>query len=92
MSKRVARRFALVAAVALLTAGLSAPAAWAGAPGVTLVDDAYHYREWANGRHDVNYIEWWYFNLFDAEQNLQAVSDAAHGRRGFDSRKACPAL
>jgi hypothetical protein len=41
--------------------------------GVTVADDAYHYSEWAGSGHDVNYTEWWYFNLFDAEHNLQAI-------------------
>ncbi len=36
-------------------------------------DDAYHYRYFANGEHDENYIEWWYFNLYDVEQDVQAI-------------------
>jgi hypothetical protein len=73
MVNRTTRWSVLAAAVALLAAGLLPPATWAGAPGVTPADDAYHYRDWADGHHDVNYVEWWYFNLVDARQNLQAV-------------------
>jgi hypothetical protein len=40
---------------------------------VGLTDDAYHYRLFADGQHDANYLEWWYFNVFDARQNLQAI-------------------
>jgi hypothetical protein len=36
-------------------------------------DDAFHYPDWADGRNDGNYTEWWYFNLFDSEQNLQSI-------------------
>ncbi len=66
-------RFVLIATFALLAAGLSPPASVAEGQGVSLADDAYHYRDWADGHHDVNYIEWWYFNLFDSQQNLQAI-------------------
>jgi hypothetical protein len=34
-------------------------------------DDAYHYRDFHDGRHDANYIEWWYFNLF--AEDIQVV-------------------
>jgi predicted secreted hydrolase len=57
----------------LLLIGSSAFGGFAAAEDVALADDAYHYRYWADGRHDNNYIEWWYFNLFDAEQDLQAI-------------------
>ena len=40
---------------------------------ITLKDDAYHYPEFQDGHHDLNYIEWWYFNLDDPENNLQAI-------------------
>lgn len=38
---------------------------------VRLRDDAYHYRYFADDRHDANYVEWWYFNLFDVTQDVQ---------------------
>ena len=41
--------------------------------GVTASDDAYHYPSWAGGQHDGNYIEWWYFNFYDAQQNVQGI-------------------
>lgn len=34
-------------------------------------DDAYHYKYFRDGKHDANYIEWWYFNFF--AEDLQAV-------------------
>jgi hypothetical protein len=40
---------------------------------VQAVDDAYHYRFFADGQHDATYFEWWYFNVFDAQQGLQAI-------------------
>ena len=72
MGNGMTRRFAVVVAFALLAAGLSLSTSSAGAQGVSPADDAYHYRDWADGHHDVSYIEWWYFNLFDARQNLRA--------------------
>ncbi len=40
---------------------------------VTLADDAYHYPLLANGRHDAQYLEWWYFNFYDAEAGVEAI-------------------
>ena len=40
---------------------------------VELRDDAYHYADFRDGQHDENYVEWWYFNLFDEQQQLQAL-------------------
>jgi hypothetical protein len=40
---------------------------------VQVVDDAYHYRFFADGQHDATYFEWWYFNFFDAQQGVQAI-------------------
>jgi len=42
----------------------------------------------ADGQHDQDYIEWWYFNLFDAVQNIQiifaySITWADSGRRGL---------
>jgi hypothetical protein len=41
--------------------------------GVTGADDAYHYASWSGGQHDGSYIEWWYFNFYDAQQNMQGI-------------------
>jgi len=40
---------------------------------ISLSDDAYHYQDWKNGRHDGNYTEWWYFNFFDGKQDFQCI-------------------
>jgi hypothetical protein len=40
---------------------------------VTLADDACHYQSWADRKHDGNYIEWWYFNIYDADHDLQGI-------------------
>ena len=52
-------------------------AAWALADGgvspVTRQDDAYHFASFADGRHDGNFAEWWYFNLVEPEQGVQAI-------------------
>jgi hypothetical protein len=45
----------------------------AGAPPVTRQDDAYHFASFAGGRHEGLFAEWWYFNLVDAEQGVQAI-------------------
>jgi len=48
---------------------------WLAAPvhaqGVGRSDDAYHYALFADGQYDANYVEWWYFNLFDQAKGLQ---------------------
>jgi hypothetical protein len=63
--------FAVVISFMLL--GWSPLGALTAVEDVTLADDAYHYRGWADGHHDANYIEWWYFNLYDAQQQVQAI-------------------
>lgn len=41
---------------------------------VTEKDDAYHYKYWEAGSpYDAVYTEWWYFNLYDQNRNLQAI-------------------
>jgi hypothetical protein len=40
---------------------------------VTRQDDAYHFATFADGRHDGNFAEWWYFNLVEPEQGVQAI-------------------
>jgi len=68
------RRFIATLATALLiVAGVPVPTVRAAAPPVAPADDAYHYRDWADGHHDINYIEWWYFNLVDAQQDVRAI-------------------
>ncbi len=44
-----------------------------GAPAVGREDDAYHFAAFADGRHDGSYAEWWYFNLVDPKQDVQAI-------------------
>ena len=64
MKPRAAIRSAVVALG--LIASLPAYAAEA-----TRRDDAYHFALYASGEHAANYVEWWYFNLFDASSRLQ---------------------
>ncbi len=45
----------------------------AHAQAVSLADDAYHYRSWADGQHDGNYTEWWYFNFSDSQSGLRGI-------------------
>lgn len=40
---------------------------------IALQDDGYHFPEFQDGQHDLSYIEWWYFNLDDPENNIQAI-------------------
>lgn len=73
MRHRAIGQFISIATVTLLVTGLCVPVSRAGPSAVSPADDAYHFREWADGHHDINYIEWWYFNLFDSQQNVQAI-------------------
>ena len=57
------------AAIAVSGAALAADAA----PAVTLADDGYHRVLWADGRHDVSYTEWWYFNFDDPRTGVKAI-------------------
>jgi hypothetical protein len=72
------RRLALLAIIALCPLAANAAAADASRR-----DDAYHVAQFADGQHDANYAEWWYFNLSDAAQGLDfaftyAVLDPAN--------------
>jgi len=40
---------------------------------VTEADDAYHFENWEGSPHNASYTEWWYFNLYDANDNVQAI-------------------
>ncbi|MHC4455498.1 MAG: hypothetical protein ACYS0I_00160 [Planctomycetota bacterium] len=42
-------------------------------PEVYLSDDAYHYDDFRDGKNDASYIEWWYFNLLDAKNDIQII-------------------
>ena len=67
------KRFLSGALVFLLIIGSSAFAFHSPEERVLLSDDAYHYRYFEDGQHDGNYIEWWYFNFFDAVQDIQII-------------------
>lgn len=67
------KRFLSGGLVFLLIIGSSAFAFHSPEERVLLSDDAYHYRYFADGQHDGNYIEWWYFNFFDAVQDIQII-------------------
>lgn len=60
-------------AVCVVLAGLAALAGLATAETLNLQDDAYHFGQWQDGQHDGLYAEWWYFNLVDADQGLEAA-------------------
>lgn len=62
-------RFAFGVILAIATT----PAAAQTAAPVTRQDDAYHFRSFQDGRHDGRYVEWWYFNLVDTEQQIEAA-------------------
>ena len=48
-------------------------AATAFGQSVSPADDAYHYAAWSSTQHPGNYIEWWYFNLYDSQHNIQGI-------------------
>ena len=35
--------------------------------------DAYHFKFWQGSPYNAAYTEWWYFNLYDAKDDLQAI-------------------
>lgn len=63
----------LLAAVLGAPASASASGSLATAPIISPAADAYHFGDWADGRHDWAYNEWWYFNLLDARQEIRAI-------------------
>ncbi|HSU32686.1 MAG TPA: hypothetical protein VLJ11_15760 [Bryobacteraceae bacterium] len=40
---------------------------------VTLTDDAYHLKYWEPSPYNAAYTEWWYFNLYDTKNDIQAI-------------------
>jgi len=44
-----------------------------GAATVSRQDDAYHFASFADGRHDGLFAEWWYFNLMDPDEGVEAI-------------------
>jgi hypothetical protein len=40
---------------------------------VTERDDAYHLQYWKGSAHLPNYTEWWYFNVYDSSNDVQAI-------------------
>jgi hypothetical protein len=64
------RLLSLACATALLVLGAATPAR---ADGPTRRDDAFHFATDRDGQHDATYTEWWYFNLFDPLQGVQAA-------------------
>jgi hypothetical protein len=67
------KQLLLVGFIILLLTGPSTMASQPLEMDVVLSDDAYHYKYFADGLHDWNYIEWWYFNFFDAEKDIQVI-------------------
>jgi hypothetical protein len=64
MQLRSIARCAAAAALLALDAGAETPG---------LADDAYHFPQYQDGKHDFNYAEWWYFNLVDPAHDLHFV-------------------
>lgn len=62
-------------AVALLLLGLSARGQSPSVTGanVTEANDGYHLRDWLGTEHLASYTEWWYFNVYDSSNNVQAI-------------------
>ncbi len=40
---------------------------------VPLADDGYHLKYWEGSPYNAAYTEWWYFNLYDAKKDIQAI-------------------
>src|ERR1700685_932269 len=45
---------------------------YAQAP-VSEADDAYHFKYWQGSPYNAAYNEWWYFNLYDTKNDVQAI-------------------
>jgi hypothetical protein len=61
-------RFLFVVALALTAESFT----YAQAP-VPEADDAYHFKYWQGSPYNAAYNEWWYFNLYDTKNDLQAI-------------------
>lgn len=57
-------------AAALLLLGLNAHGQ---SPNVPESNDGYHLRDWLGTEHLASYTEWWYFNVYDSSNNVQAI-------------------
>jgi hypothetical protein len=57
-------------AIAMLLLALNAPGQ---AQNVPEASDAYHFRYWQATANLANYTEWWYFNVYDSSNNVQAI-------------------
>ena len=42
-------------------------------PAVTEAEDGYHFQNWQGSPFNAAYTEWWYFNLYDVKDNIQAI-------------------
>lgn len=51
---------------------LAGSSVYAQAP-VTEADDAYHLKSWEGSPYTAAYTEWWYFNLYDVKDDIQAI-------------------
>ncbi len=56
-----------------LAALAGSPAFVFGQSQVSEADDAYHYKYWQGTPLNAAYTEWWYFNLYDAKDDVQAI-------------------
>lgn len=65
------RRLCRLLSVAALF-GIAALPAFSQAP-VPAADDAYHFKYWEGSELNALYNEWWYFNLYDAKDDIQAI-------------------
>src|ERR1700690_2549026 len=57
-------------AIAILLLALNAPGQ---AQNVPESSDAYHFRYWQATANLADYTEWWYFNVYDSSNNVQAI-------------------
>jgi hypothetical protein len=64
------KRLSLPAAIGFVLAALPL---YSQTTPVPKVEDAYHFRYWAGMGHAAEYTEWWYFNVYDSANNLQAI-------------------
>jgi hypothetical protein len=73
-------KFLWLAATALVVLGLSPQGESQGIPqsgisesAISESNDAYHFLYWLGTTQPGSYTEWWYFNLYDSSNNVQAI-------------------
>ena len=80
LEARFLKRFGILLSLLLITASVVA----ASSSQVELSDDAYHFPCFDDGQHDINFVEWWYFNFYDTATASKNTPHGSGSSRGVD--------